>query len=117
ATNSTWKARTMPMRRSTEPACSIAPTGRSGALRSASSPGSAAPPPPSAARRAGEHPFQVPSSHATAYAKGTEPIADVLVAAGAVDLVLGLEEQAVLAATRADANRLPNPAHAHPVRA
>jgi DNA-binding protein WhiA len=56
------------------------------------------------------------SSHATAYAKGTESIADVLVAAGAVDLVLALEEQAVLAATRADANRLANADHANLVR-
>jgi cell division protein WhiA len=55
-------------------------------------------------------------SHATAYAKGTEAIADVLVAAGAVDLVLVLEEQAVLAATRADANRLANADHANLVR-
>ncbi|HEX5175125.1 MAG TPA: DNA-binding protein WhiA [Gaiellaceae bacterium] len=56
------------------------------------------------------------SSHATAYAKGTDAIADVLVAAGAVDLVLALEEQAVLAATRADANRLANADHANLVR-
>jgi DNA-binding protein WhiA len=56
------------------------------------------------------------SSHATAYAKGTEAIADVLVPAGAVDLVLALEEQAVLAATRADANRLANADHANLVR-
>jgi cell division protein WhiA len=56
------------------------------------------------------------SSHAAAYAKGTEAIADVLVAAGAVDLVLALEEQAVLAATRADANRLANADHANLVR-
>jgi cell division protein WhiA len=56
------------------------------------------------------------SSHATAYAKGTEAIADVLVAAGAVDLVLALEEEAVLAATRADANRLANADHANLVR-
>jgi cell division protein WhiA len=56
------------------------------------------------------------ASHATAYAKGTEPIADVLVAVGAVDLVLVLEEQAVLAATRADANRLANADHANLVR-
>jgi DNA-binding protein WhiA len=56
------------------------------------------------------------ASHVTAYAKGTEAIADVLVAAGAVDLVLGLEEQAVLAATRADANRLANADHANLVR-
>jgi DNA-binding protein WhiA len=56
------------------------------------------------------------SSHATAYAKGTEAIADVLVPAGAVDLVLALEEQAVLVATRADANRLANADHANLVR-
>jgi DNA-binding protein WhiA len=56
------------------------------------------------------------SSHATAYVKGTEAIADVLVAAGAVDLVLALEEQAVLAAIRADANRLANADHANLVR-
>jgi DNA-binding protein WhiA len=59
---------------------------------------------------------QARSSHATAYAKGTEAIADVLVAAGAVDLVLELEEQAVLGATRADANRLANADHANLVR-
>jgi len=56
------------------------------------------------------------SSHASAYAKGTEAIADVLVAAGATDLVLALEEQAVLASTRADANRLANADHANLVR-
>src|SRR5581483_11304351 len=44
------------------------------------------------------------AAHAAAYAKGTEAIADLLVAAGAVDVVLALEEEAVLAATRADAN-------------
>ncbi|MGH3009544.1 MAG: DNA-binding protein WhiA [Gaiellaceae bacterium] len=55
-------------------------------------------------------------SHSAAYAKGTEPIADVLVAAGAFDVVLALEEQAVLAATRADANRLANADHANLVR-
>src|SRR5205823_6060287 len=69
-----------------------------------------------AARLGGELHVQERSSHSTAYAKGTEAIADVLVAAGAVDLVLGLEEQAVLAATRADANRLANADHANLVR-
>jgi DNA-binding protein WhiA len=59
-----------------------------------------------ATRLGGELHVQERSSHATAYAKGTEAIADILVAVGAVDLVLVLEEQAVLAATRADANRL-----------
>src|SRR5213078_4088885 len=64
----------------------------------------------------GELHVQERRSHATAYAKGTEAIADVLVAAGAVDLVLVLEEEAVLAATRADANRLANADHANLVR-
>jgi DNA-binding protein WhiA len=54
--------------------------------------------------------------HAVAYAKGLEPIADLLVAAGAGDVVLVLEENAVLAATRADANRLANADHANLVR-
>ncbi|HZD88135.1 MAG TPA: DNA-binding protein WhiA [Gaiellaceae bacterium] len=59
---------------------------------------------------------QARGTHAAAYAKGIEAIADVLVAAGAVDAVLALEEQAVLAATRADANRLANADHANLVR-
>lgn len=54
--------------------------------------------------------------HAIAYAKGTEAIADVLVAAGAGDVVLVLEEQSVVAATKADANRLANADHANLVR-
>jgi cell division protein WhiA len=54
--------------------------------------------------------------HALAYAKGTEAIADVLVAAGAIDTVLALEESSVLAAIRADANRLANADHANLVR-
>lgn len=54
--------------------------------------------------------------HAVAYAKGTEAIADVLVAAGATDTVLVLEESSVLAAIRADANRLANADHANLVR-
>jgi cell division protein WhiA len=69
-----------------------------------------------AARLAGELHVQGRSSHATAYAKGTEAVADVLVAAGAVDVVLALEERAVVAATRADANRLANADHANLVR-
>jgi DNA-binding protein WhiA len=56
------------------------------------------------------------ASHAVAYAKGIEAIADALVAAGATDVVLALEEQAVLAVTRADANRLANADHANLVR-
>jgi len=54
--------------------------------------------------------------HAVAYAKGTESIADALVAAGASDTVLVLEESSVLAAIRADANRLANADHANLVR-
>jgi cell division protein WhiA len=54
--------------------------------------------------------------HAVAYAKGFEPIADVLVAAGATDTVLALEESSVLGAIRADANRLANADHANLVR-
>ena len=69
-----------------------------------------------AGRLGAELHVQERASHAAAYAKGTETIADVLVAAGAVDLVLALEEQAVLAATRADANRLANADHANLVR-
>ncbi len=69
-----------------------------------------------ATRLGAELHVQERSSHATAYAKGTEAIADVLVATGAVDLVLALEEHAVLAATRADANRLANADHANLVR-
>jgi DNA-binding protein WhiA len=55
-------------------------------------------------------------SHSIAYAKGAGAIADLLVAAGASDVVLALEEQAVLAAARADANRLANADHANLVR-
>ena len=54
--------------------------------------------------------------HAVAYAKGTEAIADLLVAAGAADIVLALEESSVMAATRGDANRLANADHANLVR-
>ena len=69
------------------------------------------------AERAGGHlSVQERARHALAYAKGTEAIADVLVAAGASDTMLALEEQAVLAATRADANRLANADHANLVR-
>ena len=69
-----------------------------------------------AGRLGAELRVQERATHAAAYAKGVEPIADVLVAAGAVDVVLALEEQAVLAATRADANRLANADHANLVR-
>lgn len=47
-------------------------------------------------------------THALAYAKGHEAIAGVLAVAGAGDTALALEEHAVLAAIRADANRLAN---------
>jgi cell division protein WhiA len=71
----------------------------------------------SVAERAGAqlHVLERPR-HAIAYAKGIEPIADVLVAAGASDVVLVLEESSVLAAIRADANRLANADHANLVR-
>jgi cell division protein WhiA len=69
------------------------------------------------ARRAGAE-LQVlqRDRHAIAYAKGTETIADVLVAAGSTDVVLVLEESSVVAATKADANRLANADHANLVR-
>ena len=56
------------------------------------------------------------ASHAIAYAKGADPIADVLAAAGSSDTVLLLDEHAVMAATRAQANRLANADHANLVR-
>lgn len=56
-------------------------------------------------------------AHALAYAKGHEPIADVLALAGAGDTALLLEEHAVLAALRGDANRLANADEANLVRA
>ncbi len=54
--------------------------------------------------------------HAVAYAKGHEAIADLLALAGASDVVLRLEEHAVLAATRGRANRLANADEANLVR-
>jgi DNA-binding protein WhiA len=54
--------------------------------------------------------------HAIAYAKGTESIADLLALAGASNTVLVFEEQAVISATRARANRLANADHANLVR-
>jgi hypothetical protein len=54
--------------------------------------------------------------HAVAYAKGHEAIYDLLAAAGASDTVLRLEEHAVVAATRARANRLANADEANLVR-
>ena len=85
-------------------------------IRTAEAGRGAASSPQLAARLGGELHVQERARTPTAYAKGTEAIADVLVAAGAVDLVLALEEQAVLAATRADANRLANADHANLVR-
>jgi DNA-binding protein WhiA len=54
--------------------------------------------------------------HANAYAKGLGPIADALAAAGASDAVLAFEEQGVMGATKARANRLANADHANLVR-
>ena len=54
--------------------------------------------------------------HALAYAKGVDAIETLLGAAGAIDTVLVFEERAVLAATRAEANRLANADHANLVR-
>ena len=47
-------------------------------------------------------------THAIAYAKGHDAIRDLLAAAGAGGVALRLEEYAVVAATRAHANRLAN---------
>jgi len=47
-------------------------------------------------------------SHAVAYAKGGEAIADLLAVAGASETALRLDEHAVVAAARAHANRLRN---------
>ena len=54
--------------------------------------------------------------HAVAYAKGAEEIETLLIAAGAGDTVLALEERAVVAGLRSDANRLANADHANLVR-
>jgi cell division protein WhiA len=56
------------------------------------------------------------AGHAIAYAKGIDPIADVLALAGAGRTVLLFEESAVMAATRSRANRLANADHANLVR-
>jgi cell division protein WhiA len=69
-----------------------------------------------AARAGGALGVQTRGTHAAAYAKGTEAIADLLVAVGADGVVLAFEEQAVLAAIRSDANRLANADHANLVR-
>ncbi len=56
------------------------------------------------------------ASHAIAYAKGTETIADALALAGASDAALAFEEASVMGATRSRANRLANADHANLVR-
>jgi cell division protein WhiA len=55
-------------------------------------------------------------THAFAYAKRHETIADLLAVAGAGETTLLLEEHAVVAATRANANRLANADEANLVR-
>jgi DNA-binding protein WhiA len=56
------------------------------------------------------------SSHSVAYAKSWDAIEGYLAAAGAVRTALALEERAVLAGVRAQANRLANADHANVVR-
>jgi cell division protein WhiA len=56
-------------------------------------------------------------SHALAYAKGREAIADLLAFLGASEAALAFGEQAVVAATRSRANRLANADHANIGRA
>jgi DNA-binding protein WhiA len=56
------------------------------------------------------------SSHAAAYAKGWDAIESLLAIVGAAETVLALEERAVVAATRGQANRLANADHANLVR-
>jgi DNA-binding protein WhiA len=55
-------------------------------------------------------------NHAVAYAKGHEAIGDLLAIAGAGQTALALEEHAVVAGTRARANRLANADEANLVR-
>jgi DNA-binding protein WhiA len=55
-------------------------------------------------------------SHSAAYAKSWEAIEAFLSIAGASDTVLALEERALVAGLRADANRLANADHANLVR-
>lgn len=56
------------------------------------------------------------NGHAVAYAKGTDAIAGLLAFLGAHDAAIRLGEEAVVAATRARANRLANADHANIVR-
>ncbi len=55
-------------------------------------------------------------SHSAAYAKSWEAIEAYLSLAGAADTVLDLEERALVAGLRADANRVANADHANLVR-
>jgi DNA-binding protein WhiA len=55
-------------------------------------------------------------SHSAAYAKSWDAIEGYLSLAGAADTVLALEERALVAELRADANRLANADHANLVR-
>jgi DNA-binding protein WhiA len=56
------------------------------------------------------------TTHAVAYAKSWETIESLLAVMGATETVLALEERAVVAETRARANRLANADHANLVR-
>ena len=56
------------------------------------------------------------STHSAAYAKSWEAIESLLALMGATETVLALEERAVVAETRAQANRLANADHANLVR-
>lgn len=56
------------------------------------------------------------SQHAAAYAKGRDAVEGFLSVAGATDTVVGLEERALVAGLRAEANRLANADHANLVR-
>jgi cell division protein WhiA len=55
-------------------------------------------------------------THSAAYAKSWEAIEAYLSVAGASDTVLALEERALVAGLRADANRMANADHANLVR-
>jgi hypothetical protein len=55
-------------------------------------------------------------THAVAYAKSWDAIESLLAFAGAAETVLALEERAVVAATREQANRLANADHANLVK-
>lgn len=56
------------------------------------------------------------SSYAAAYAKSVDAIESLLALAGASETVLALEERAVVAEARSQANRLANADHANLVR-